>query len=243
MSTRGSEYCSHAPLHLSLARAPPPAGFAVFSNVGLAGRRYLPKHFVALSSGSLIVSSVPVVEQASCSIYILDPARDLGMPACNYADPAIWPHALNVTGILGETEPLQHWQYQQAVQFQVEQAIIDNGARTERLSSADLVSWGRGPRAGLMPRRTGASRACIGAPRPQIHRVASPGIILSPKHTELHPASRALLLPPVANLLPSPLRSMSTCIAMRPGGQGSGGGSSGTTCWRASIQRFTCSGR
>ncbi|KFM25364.1 hypothetical protein F751_0902 [Auxenochlorella protothecoides] len=114
-------------------------GFLFFSLVGLAGQGIWSKRLFKLTSGSVLIGPVQSVEQASCSIYVLDPARDLGMPACNYADPAVWPHALKVTGLLGGTEPLQHWEYQQAVQFWLEQAIIDNGARADRLASADLI--------------------------------------------------------------------------------------------------------
>ncbi|KAL6771373.1 hypothetical protein ACKKBG_A26110 [Auxenochlorella protothecoides x Auxenochlorella symbiontica] len=114
-------------------------GFLFFSLVGLAGQGIWSKRLFKLTSGSVLIGPVQSVEQASCSIYVLDPARDLGMPACNYADPAVWPHALKVTGLLGGTEPLQHWEYQQAVQFWLEQAIVDNGARADRLASADLI--------------------------------------------------------------------------------------------------------
>ncbi|KAL6775805.1 hypothetical protein ACKKBG_A18560 [Auxenochlorella protothecoides x Auxenochlorella symbiontica] len=105
----------------------------------VAGQRIWPNRLVSLSSRSMIISSGQVAEQASCSIYVLDPARDLGMPACNYADSAIWPHALKKTGLLGGSEPLQHWEYQQAVHFWLEQVIIDNNAQTDRLASADLI--------------------------------------------------------------------------------------------------------
>ncbi|KAL6777796.1 hypothetical protein ACKKBG_A15670 [Auxenochlorella protothecoides x Auxenochlorella symbiontica] len=115
------------------------AGLVLFTLANLTNQRIWPNRLVSVSLESGILSSSQVVESASCSIYVLDPARDLGMPACDYSDTAIWPHALKKTGLGGSTVPLQHWEYQYSTHLWLEEAITNSGARTDRLSRADLI--------------------------------------------------------------------------------------------------------
>lgn len=208
------------------ALAPPPfrVGLVLFSLATLTNQKIWPKQYLSLSSGSVILSSSQVVESASCSIYVLDPARDLGMPACNYADTAIWPHALKKTGLGGSTVPLQHWEYQYAVHLWLEEAVIDNGARTDRLSRADLVG-GCGGGTGIRCRAIQVHRICSGCKGAlsfyQYRQLKLPGMSrLLPQSPLIEQGAHPTLYPSPCPLHP---RYSSTCIAMRLGGRVSGG--------------------
>ncbi|KFM25367.1 hypothetical protein F751_0905 [Auxenochlorella protothecoides] len=75
---------------------------------------------------------------ASCSIYVLDPVQDLGLPRCNFADPAVWPFAAP-NNKLQASGPLQHWEQQHAVNYWVAQAIAMSGYQTNDRHGADMI--------------------------------------------------------------------------------------------------------
>lgn len=75
---------------------------------------------------------------ASCSIYVLDPVKDLGLPRCNFADPAVWPFAVP-NNKLQASGPLQHWEQQHAVNYWVARAIATSGYQTDDRHGADMV--------------------------------------------------------------------------------------------------------
>lgn len=80
-------------------------------------------------------ASVPDKE---CSIYILDPARDVGIPGCDFTDPSIWPFATDDNRYQA-SGPLQHWEQQHAVNFWVARAIEASGYATTDRFAADIV--------------------------------------------------------------------------------------------------------
>ena len=73
-----------------------------------------------------------------CSIYILDPVRDLGQPACDLTSTHVWPFASD-SNKLQAAGPLQPWEHQHAVNYWTAEAIKAAGVRAPSLHAADLI--------------------------------------------------------------------------------------------------------
>ena len=77
-------------------------------------------------------------EFEGCSIYILDPVRDLGQPACDLTSTHVWPFASD-SNKLQAAGPLQPWEHQHAVNYWTAEAIKAAGVRAPSLHAADLI--------------------------------------------------------------------------------------------------------
>ncbi|KDD75549.1 hypothetical protein H632_c623p1 [Helicosporidium sp. ATCC 50920] len=91
------------------------------------------------SSLSIALPSVRAAQSLdSCRIYVLDPARDLGMPGCDFEDPKIWPFNRDDSK-LEASGALLHNQYQHAVQHWIAKAVEDSPYAARSLEEAQLV--------------------------------------------------------------------------------------------------------
>lgn len=78
-----------------------------------------------------------------CSIYILDPVQELGLPQCDFTDPTIWPFAKE-NNTLQNSGPLLPWEHQHAVNYWLQIAIKAAGIQALDPHTADLVRcWTR----------------------------------------------------------------------------------------------------